>query len=98
MDWWQIFLNCVIWVAGVVIFFVGLYLVIAIPVMIITFAVGTVWSFFRLFLPFLPSFWDNIGTSSPKKGFDWGEKTEADKHRELVEHIRIQQINEERRR
>lgn len=100
MDWGQIFLNCVIWVIGVVIFFAGLYLIIMIPVMLITFAVGTVWSFFRLFLPFLPDFWENIGSSSSStsKGFDWGERTEADKHRDLVEHIRIQHMNEERNR
>lgn len=99
MDWLQIIYNCIIIIIGVVIFGIGLYLIVAIPVMIITLAVGTVWSFFRLFLPFLPSFWDNIGTSSsPRKGFDWGEKTEADKHRDLVEHIRIQQMNEERNR
>ncbi|MDK4619648.1 hypothetical protein QG047_10315, partial [Kingella kingae] len=56
-----------------------------------------VYSFFRLFLPFLPDFWANIGTGTTgeKGGFDWGERTEADKHRELVEHIRIQNMNEE---
>ncbi|MDK4667221.1 hypothetical protein QG060_10100, partial [Kingella kingae] len=52
------------------------------------------------FLPFLPDFWANIGTGTTgeKGGFDWGERTEADKHRELVEHIRIQNMNEERNR
>lgn len=56
--------------------------------------------FFRLFLPFLPDFWETIGSSSSSlsKGFDWGERTEADKHRDLVEHIRIQHMNEERNR
>lgn len=108
MDWWQILFNCIIWVVAVVVFFVGLYAIIAIPVMIITLVVGTIYSFFRLFLPFLPSFWDSgfggiisggsSESSSPKKSFDWGEKTEADKHRELVEHIRIQQMNADRNR
>ena len=49
---------------------------------------------------YLPDFWANIGTGTTgeKGGFDWGERTEADKHRELVEHIRIQNMNEERNR
>ncbi|MDK4565320.1 hypothetical protein QG053_09815 [Kingella kingae] len=101
MDWWQIFINCTIWVIGVVVFFVGLYAIIMIPMMIVMFVIGTVYSSFRLFLPFLPDFWETVSTTasdSPKKGFDWGERTEADKYRDLVEHIRIQHMNEERNR
>ena len=85
---------------GVVVFFAGLYAVIVIPMALIVLAVGAVWSFFRLFLPFLPDFWAEVAKSAEprKKGFDCGGKTEADKHRELVEHIRIQHMNEERNR
>lgn len=54
--------------------------------------------FFQAVLPFLPDFWASIDTTGKKGGFDWGERTEADKHRELVEHIRIQHMNEERNR
>ena len=100
MDWFQILINCIIWVIGVVVFFAGLYAVIVIPMALIVLAVGAVWSFFRFFLPFLPDFWAEVAKSAEprKKGFDWGGKTEADKHRELVEHIRIQHRNEERNR
>lgn len=108
MDWGQIFLNCVIWVIGVVVFFAGLYAIIFIPLMLVLFVIAGIYNIFRLFFPSLPTFWNSgIGgiisgglseSSSPKKSFDWGEKTEADKHRDLVEHIRIQQMNEERRR
>ncbi|RNJ83314.1 hypothetical protein COI35_12975, partial [Neisseria meningitidis] len=66
----------------------------------IAYIVGIVYSCFRLFLPFLPDFWANIatGTTGEIGGFDWVERTEADKHRELVEHIRVQNMNEERNR
>lgn len=83
MDWFHILMNCIIWIVAV--------------------TVGVVWSVLRFFLPFLPNFWDSLGESgsgnnSTRKGFDWGERTEADKHRDLVEHIRIQHMNEERNR
>lgn len=82
------------------VFFAGLYAVIVIPMALIVLAVGAVWSFFRFFLPFMPDFWAEVAKSAEprKRGFDWGEKTEADKHCELVEHIRIQHMNEERNR
>lgn len=89
---------CFIWIVGVVIVCIGLYVLIALPISLITAVVGIVYSFFRLFLPFLPDFWASIDTTGKKGGFDWGERTEADKHRELVEHIRIQHMNEERNR
>jgi hypothetical protein len=98
-------MNCIIWVVAVVVFFAGLYAVVVIPIVLVTLAVGVVWSILRFFLPFLPNFWDNLGESgssssnnSKRKSFDWGERTEADKHRDLVEHIRIQHMNEERNR
>ena len=82
------------------VFFAGLYAVIVIPMALIVLAIGAVWSFFRFFLPFLPDFWAEVAKSAEprKRGFDWGEKTEADKHRELVEHIHIQHMNAERNR
>ena len=92
MDWFQILINCIIWVIGVVVFFAGLYAVIVIPMALIVLAVGAVWSFFRFFLPFLPDFWAEVAKSAEPR------KKEADKHRELVEHIRIQHMNEERNR
>ena len=100
MDWSQILINCIIWVIGVVVFFAGLYAVIVIPMALMMLAVGAVWHVLRLFLPFLPDFWAAAAKSAEprKKGFDWSEKTEADKHRELVGHIRIQHMNEERNR
>lgn len=99
MDWLQILYNCIIWIVFVVVFFGGLYLLLMLPFAIIGFLVGCVYSIFRFFLPFLPDFWDDTNSGgSPRKSFDWGEKTEADKHRDLVEHIRIQQMNEERNR
>lgn len=99
MDWLHIIYVCIIWIVGVVVVSVGLYVVIALPIALITAAVGIVYSFFRLFLPFLPDFWESVGSTTEKKSsFDWGERTEADKHRDLVEHIRIQHMNEERNR
>lgn len=99
MDWLHIIYVCFIWIVGVVVVGVGLYVVIALPIALITAVVGIVYSFFRLFLPFLPDFWESVGSTTEKKsGFDWGERTEADKHRDLVEHIRIQHMNEERNR
>ncbi|MDK4533885.1 hypothetical protein QGZ99_02070 [Kingella kingae] len=98
MDWCQIFLHCMIWVVGVVVVCVGLWLVVMIPIMLITAFVGLIYGSIPLFLPFLPPFWATLASSSndnKKKGFDWGDKTEADRHRDLVEHIRIQQMNED---
>ena len=40
MDWFQILINCIIWVIGVVVFFAGLYAVIVIPMALIVLAVG----------------------------------------------------------
>ena len=99
MDWLHTIFVCFIWIVAVVVAVVSLYVVIALPIALITTVVGIVYSFFRLFLPFLPDFWESVGSTTEKKGgFDWGERTEADKHRELVEHIRIQHMNEERNR
>lgn len=98
MDWLHIIYVCFVWIVSVVVVGVGLYVVIMLPIALITAAVGIVYSFFRLFLPFLPDFWASVGTTGKKGGFDWGERTEADKHRDLVEHIRIQHMNEERNR
>lgn len=100
MDWLHTIFICFAWIVAVVIAGISVYVFIGLPILFITYVVGFVYGFFRLFLPFLPEFWANIGigTTEKKGGFDWGERTEADKHRELVEHIRIQQMNEERNR
>lgn len=101
MDWLQILYNCIAAILGAVIIGVGLYAIVFIPIFLITLAVGIVYSLIRLFLPFLPSFgkWvEESDNKTPRKRFNWGERTEADKHRELVEHIRIQHMNEERNR
>lgn len=101
MDWLHILYNCIAAILGAVIIGVGLYAIIFVPIVLITFAVGAVYSLFRLLLPFLPSFgtWlSEVNDEPPRKKFNWGERTEADKHRELVEHIRIQHMNEERNR
>ena len=52
MDWFQILINCIIWVIGVVVFFAGLYAVIIIPMALMMLAVGAVWHVFRLFFRF----------------------------------------------
>lgn len=100
MDWLHTIFICFAWIVAVVIAGISVYVFIGLPILFITYVVGFVYGFFRLFLPFIPEFWANIGigTTGNKGGFDWGEKTEADKHRELVEHIRIQNMNEERNR
>lgn len=100
MDWLHTIFICFAWIVAVVAAGVTFYVVVALPISLITYIVGIVYSFFRLFLPFIPNFWASIGTGTTeeKGGFDWGERTEADKHRELVEHIRIQNMNEERNR
>lgn len=98
MDWLHTIFLCFVWIVAVVAAGVTLYVVVALPIALITAVVGIVYGFFRLFLPFLPEFWASIDTTGNKSGFDWGERTEADKHRELVEHIRIQHMNEERNR
>ncbi|HFC8547744.1 TPA: hypothetical protein ACFRG8_001894 [Neisseria lactamica] len=99
MDWLHTIFLCFVWIVAVVAAGVTLYVVVALPIALITAVVGIVYGFFRLFLPFLPDFWESVGSTAEKKsGFDWGERTEADKHRELVEHIRIQNMNEERNR
>ena len=48
MDWWHILYVCIIWIVGVVVVGVGLYVVIMLPVAIITAAVGIVYSFFQI--------------------------------------------------
>lgn len=76
MDWWQIFWHCVIWVVDVVVC-VGLWLVVMIPIMLITALVGLIYGSIWLFLPFLPPFWATLassGSSSKKQGFDWAIK------------------------
>lgn len=98
MDWLHTIFICFAWIVAVVIAGISVYVFIGLPILFITYVVGFVYSFFRLFLPFIPDFWSSIGTTGEKGGFDWGERTEADKHRELVEHIRIQNMNEERNR
>lgn len=98
MDWLHTIFICFAWIVAVVIAGISVYVFIVLPISLIAYVVGIVYSFFRLFLPFIPDFWANIGTTGNKGGFDWGERTEADKHRELVEHIRIQNMNEERNR
>ncbi|WP_304678475.1 hypothetical protein [Neisseria bergeri] len=103
MDWLHTIFICFAWIVAVVIAGISVYVFIVLPISLITYIVGIVYSFFRLFLPFIPDFWVSIGiggtgTTEEKGGFDWGERTEADKHRELVEHIRIQNMNEERNR
>ena len=100
MDWLHTIFFCFAWIVAVVIAGISVYVFIGLPILFITYVVGIVYSFFRLFLPFIPDFWASIstGTTEEKGGFDWGERTEADKHRELVEHIRIQHMNEERNR
>ena len=102
MDWLHTIFVCFAWIVAVVIAGISVYVFIGLPILFITYVVGFVYSFFRLFLPFIPDFWASIGigtgTTEEKGGFDWGEQTEADKHRELVEHIRIQNMNEERNR
>lgn len=103
MDWLHTIFICFAWIVAVVIAGISVYVFIVLPISLITYIVGIVYSFFRLFLPFIPDFWASIGiggtgTTEDKGGFDWGERTEADKHRELVEHIRIQNMNEERNR
>ncbi|WP_304671110.1 hypothetical protein [Neisseria polysaccharea] len=103
MDWLHTIFICFAWIVAVVIAGISVYVFIVLPISLITYIVGIVYSFFRLFLPFIPDFWASIGiggtgTTEEKGGFDWGERTEADKHRELVEHIRIQNMNEERNR
>lgn len=100
MDWLHTIFLCFVWIVAVVAAGVTFYVVVALPISLIAYIVGIVYGFFRLFLPFLPNFWANIGTGTTgeKGGFDWGGRTEADKHRELVEHIRIQNMNEERNR
>ena len=76
MDWYQILINCIIWVIGVVVFFARLYAVIVIPMALIVLAVGAVWHVLRLFLPFLPDFWAEVDKSaeSRKKGWLYGFK------------------------
>ncbi|WP_304667658.1 hypothetical protein [Neisseria bergeri] len=100
MDWLHTIFICFAWIVAVVIAGISVYVFIGLPILFITYVVGFVYSFFRLFLPFIPDFWANIGigTTGNKGGFDWGERTEADKHRELMEHIRVQNMNEERNR
>lgn len=100
MDWLHTIFICFAWIVAVVIAGISVYVFIGLPILLITYIVGIVYSFFRLFLPFIPNFWASIGTGTTeeKGSFDWGERTEADKHRELVEHIRIQNMNEERNR
>lgn len=100
MDWLHTIFVCFVWIVAVVIAGISVYVFIGLPILLITYIVGIVYSFFRLFLPFIPDFWANIGidTTEKKGGFDWGERTEADKHRELMEHIRVQSMNEERNR
>lgn len=100
MDWLHTIFICFAWIVAVVVAGISVYVFIVLPISLIAYIVGIVYSFFRLFLPFIPDFWASIGTGTTgeKGGFDWGERTEADKHRELVEHIRIQNMNEERNR
>lgn len=100
MDWLHILYVCFVWIVGVVVIGVGLYVVVMLPFMIIGFLVGCVYSVFRLFLPFLPDFWaePDEPANKSKKGVYWGERTEAEKHSDLVEHIRIQHMNEERKK
>lgn len=98
MDWLHTIFICFAWIVAVVIAGISVYVFIVLPISLIAYIVGIVYSFFRLFLPFIPDFWSSIGTTGEKGGFDWGERTEADKHRELMEHIRVQSMNEERNR
>ena len=100
MDWLHILYVCFVWIVGVVVIGIGLYVVVMLPFMIIGFLVGCVYSVIRFFLPFLPDFWAETAkpANTSGKGFNWGERTEADKHRDLVERIRIQHMNEERNR
>ncbi|MCS4534027.1 hypothetical protein [Neisseria montereyensis] len=102
MDWGIILYKCIIWLLFVAVFFAGLYALIAIPMLIITTVLGLFWSILRLLLPFLPKFSDMMkenSTSRSKKSSIWDYgKTEAEKHSELIEHIRIQQINQDRNR
>ncbi|XXQ67290.1 hypothetical protein ACKLNO_06465 [Neisseriaceae bacterium B1] len=63
MDWWHILYVCFVWIVGLVVIGVGLDVVIMLPFMLIGFLVGCVYSVFRIFLPFLPSFWNNASDS-----------------------------------
>lgn len=95
---WEMLGHALMVIISLTIAVAALYLIVMIPLWIICFLVGCVWSVSRFFIPILPSFWDSSSSSGSSRGSRWPEKTEADKHRDLVEHIRIQQMNADRNR
>ena len=98
IDWLHILFVCCGWIVGGGAICGGLYVVVMLPFMLIGFTVGLVYSFFRLFLPFLPDFWEEKPSRAEKSGSRWYGPTVADKQRALNEHIRLQRINEDRNR
>lgn len=98
MNWFQIIINCIVFIGTAVIIIVGIWLVCAIPVMLVWFVASFFYNIIRFFLPFLPSsdqITDDLFKSSPKKS-SYSGKTEIQKQYELNEHIRQQQMNEQR--
>ena len=98
MDWFQIIINCILFIGTAVVVIVGIWLVCAIPVMLVWFVASFFYNIIRFFLPFLPSsdqITDDLFKSSPKKS-SYSGKTEIQKQYELNEHIRQQQMNEQR--
>ena len=96
MDWFQLFINCIIFIGAAVVVTVCIWLVFSIPMMLVCFIASFFYNVIRFFIPFLPNI-DEFFKKSPGSPIfsknSYTGKTEIQKQYELNEHIRQQQIN-----